>query len=85
MAIVRLPIMKYTKALCTEDTPRAKLIISTMAVKIPPRAWPPTTAVIYFGENFPTIPKRLPERIALDTKKKNGCNTVLCKIINSYF
>lgn len=68
MAMVRLPIIKYTKALCTDDAPMARLIISTMAVKIPPRAWPPTTAVMYFGENLPTIPKRLPERIALETE-----------------
>lgn len=67
IAIVRLPIMKYTNALCTEDAPMAKLMISTIAVKMPPSACPPTTAVMYFEENFPTIPNRLPDSIALKT------------------
>lgn len=59
------PTIKYTKALCTEEAPIARDIICAIAAKMPPNAWPPTVAVIYLGENFPTIPNKLPDNIAL--------------------
>lgn len=42
---------------------------SAPALKTPPSAWPDTTAVMYFEENCPEIPKMLPLKIAEKTKK----------------
>lgn len=70
ITIVIFPMVKYTRAVWRDDAPIAKLIICTIAAKIPPRAWPPTTAVIYLGLNFPTIPYKLPDKMALDTEIK---------------
>ena len=63
-----MPIIKYTKAEWEEDAPNANETISAKAAKIPPKACPPITAVIYTGEKLPTMPKILPERMALHTK-----------------
>lgn len=68
IATVIFPIMKYTNAVCTDEAPIDKLIICTTAANIPPSAWPPTTAVMYLGRNFPMIENKLPDKIALDTK-----------------
>lgn len=59
------PIMKYTKPESTGLAPIHKEQISARAVNIPPRACPPDMAVMYFGENLPTIPIKLPPKIAL--------------------
>lgn len=63
------PIMKYTKPESIGLAPTHREHISAKAVNIPPRACPPDIAVIYFGENFPTTPIRLPPKIALAAKK----------------
>jgi hypothetical protein len=62
------PIMKYTRPDSTGLAPIHKEHTSAKAVNIPPRACPPDIAVIYFGENLPTIPIRLPPKIALAAK-----------------
>lgn len=35
---------------------------------MPPKAWPPTTAVMYLGLNFPMIENKLPDKIELATE-----------------
>lgn len=59
------PIIKYTSPENTGLAPIHKEHTSVRAVNIPPRACPPDIAVIYLGENLPTIPIRLPPKMAL--------------------
>lgn len=56
--------------------PIASEIIWAIAAKIPPKACPPTVAVIYFGENLPIMPKRDPDNIALATNHKNRIKSI---------
>lgn len=66
--------MKYTKPESTGLAPIHKEHISAKAVNIPPRACPPDIAVIYFGENLPTIPIKLPPKIALAARSSYYCH-----------
>jgi len=67
------PIMKYTKPENIGLAPIHKEHTSARAVNIPPRACPPDMAVMYFGENLPTIPIKLPPKIALAAKSLYYC------------
>lgn len=82
--------MKYTKPESTGLAPIHKEHISARAVNIPPRACPPDIAVMYFGENFPTIPIKLPPKIALAAGIlyyycNNTCSKIVITEIIIYF
>lgn len=62
---IAFPTMKYTNALWTEEAPIANAVIWEIAANIPPKACPPTLAVMYFGENLLMMPKRLLDSTAL--------------------
>lgn len=65
------PIIKYSRPESVGLAPIQREKISVIAVKMPPRAWPLDIAVIYFGEKRPTIPIKLPPKIALTATKKS--------------
>lgn len=73
--------MKYTKPESTGLAPIHKEHTSARAVNIPPRACPPDIAVIYFGENLPTIPIRLPPKMALAAGILYYCNNTYSNTI----
>lgn len=61
-------MIKYNSPETTGLAPIHKDKISVNALKIPPKACPAFIAVIYFEENFPAIPHKLPPKIAAAAK-----------------
>lgn len=66
----QVPTRKKMKPLFVGEDENVMDRTSAPALNTPPSAWPETTAVIYFAENCPEIPKILPLKIAENTKKK---------------
>jgi hypothetical protein len=67
---IRFPTKKKTKALFVGSVAKVIEITSAMAVNIPPKACPDTTAVMYSELKRPDTPNRLPLIMAEKTEEE---------------